>query len=264
MKAMQLLSGFWLLMAAAAPVRAASLSDWIGPEQALELASGALREIQFGDTETRLLPRHEKLRSLIQDHRKELGPNILVESLSLYAKPPKASSPVWSKAERTGLFNQCLGISSLTGIQYYSSSRNAMRTFYETSQVIDGPDTKKPLPDPVLQDPPGTFTLYARQRDLTFGDNIYQFDYYNGEDAFFFVQRNLTAMNMGIIPGVSPNNLRSVIAVLDAGEYLLIYGVSMAKAPSLPGLRERIGNSFSTRVEAVLDWFNGRADGAFN
>ena len=264
MKAKQLLSGLWLLIAAAAPVRAASLTDWIEPEHALELASGALREIQFGDTETRLLPRHEKLRSLIQDHRKELGPNILVESLSLYAKPRKASSPVWSKAEKTGLFNRCLGISSLTGIQYYSSSRNTMRTFYEISHVIDGPSTKKALPDPVFQDPPGMFTLYAQQKDLTFGDNIYQYDYYCWDDAFFFVQRNLTAMNVGIIPGVSANNLRSVMAVLDAGEYLLIYGVSMAKAPPFPGLRERIGNSFSTRVEAILDWFNGRAGGAFN
>jgi hypothetical protein len=78
-----------------------------------------------------------------------------------------------------------------------------------------------------------------------------------------FVQQNLTAMNAGIIPAVGKNKLRTVMAVIDAGDSLLIYAVSMAKAAPFPGLGERIGNSFTNRAEAVLKWFSGRADGVF-
>jgi hypothetical protein len=146
-----------------------------------------------------------------------------------------------------------------------------MRTFYETSAVIDGPDTRKPLTDPAYGPAAGTpslpipaeLTLYARQKDLTFGDNTYQYTYHAREDSLVFIQRNLTVMNAGIIPAVGRNRLRSVVAVFDAGEYLLLYLSSMARAASLPGMNERVGRSFSTRAEAILRWVTGRADKAF-
>jgi hypothetical protein len=70
-------------------------------------------------------------------------------------------------------------------------------------------------------------------------------------------------MNVGIIPAVGKDRLRSVAAVIDAGDSLLIYTASMAKAASLPGLGGRIGNSFTTRAAAILKWFTGRADRTF-
>jgi hypothetical protein len=138
-----------------------------------------------------------------------------------------------------------------------------MRTFYETSSVIDSPDTKRPLADPLYGSPPAELTIYARQKDLTFGDNIYQYRYYARPDSLVFVQENLTGLNAGPIPVVGKNKLRSVVAVMDAGEYLLVYVASMARAASFPGMNERAGRSFSTRTEAVLAWFSGRADRAF-
>jgi hypothetical protein len=196
----------------------------------------------------------------------ELEPGLFVESLYRYEKPAGADGSTarrWTEDERLRLYNEVLALSSLTGIQYYSASRKTMRTFYEYSRVIDGPDTKRTLPDPVFSAVPGELRIYARQKDLTFGDNIYQYDYLTGDDSLIFVQRNLTAMNAGIIPAVGKNRLRSVVAVIDAGDALLIYAASMARAVSLPGMGERIGNSFTNRAEAILQWFAGRADRAF-
>jgi hypothetical protein len=147
-----------------------------------------------------------------------------------------------------------------------------MRTFYESSAVIDGPDTRKPLADPVYGSAAGTpslplpaeITLYARQKDLTFGDNLYQYTYHIREESLVFIQQNLSAMNVGIIPAVGRNKLRSVAAVLDAGEYLLLYLNAMARTASLPGMKDRVGRSFSTRAEAMLNWFADQADKAFD
>ncbi|MDR1575124.1 MAG: hypothetical protein LBS37_03885 [Treponema sp.] len=251
-----------MMLVAAAPVFSASLEELVGAERAAALISGdRIVEVQLKNPGLRILPRHEELRRIITETMDSLSPSLLVETLYRYQKKQTAAG-AWSGAERTALFNQALALSTLTGIEYYSASRRAMRTFYESSRVIDGPDTKKVLSDPVYPAPPASLTLYARQKDLTFGDNIYRYSYLNVADAFCCVQENLTALTAGIIPAVGRNKLRSVMAVIDCGDSLLIYLVSMAKTVSLPGMGERIGNSFTNRAEAMLKWFTGRADKA--
>jgi hypothetical protein len=241
-----------------------SLEELAGAERASLLrGEGKIAEVQLRDPAPRLLPEHPEIRRLFEAERAALEPGILVEGLFLYEKPPGAARPSWSGAERRDLFNGALALSSLAGIQYYSASRKTMRTFYESSSVIDGPDTKRPLPDPAYEEPPPKTLLYARQKDLTFGDNLYRYDYYAGTDSLIFVQENLSAMTAGIIPAVGKNKLRSLLAVIDAGDCLLIYAASMAKAAAIPGMGQRIGNSFSTRAEALVDWLKTWADRAF-
>lgn len=245
------------------PLAAASLEELTGAEQAAELLGGEIiTRVQLKEPRPLLIPRHPVLLQLVDDLMRSLGPGLFVESLYRYGKPADAADP-WTEEERTRLYNGALALSSLTGIQYYSASRKTMRTFYEYSHIIDGANTKQALPDPVFSEVPRELRIYARQKDLTFGDNIYQYDYSADADSLIFVQRNLSAMNVGIIPAVGKNRLHSVVAVIDAGDSLLVYAASMVKAVSLPGLGERIGNSFTNRAEAMLQWFSGQADKAF-
>ena len=247
-----------------AGVSAKSLEDLLLPDQAQALLNGERPVlVQFKDTKFHLVPWYLPLRELIAKVHIELEPSVMVETLNIYKKPPEAGRPDVSAAEETNLFNGLLALSTLAGIQYYSASRGVMRTFYETSSVIDGPSSKKAISDPVYSRPPSDLTIYAQQKDLTFGDNIYQYDFHYSPGSLIFVQQNLTALTAGIIPAVGRNKLRSVVAVLDAEEYLLVYAVSMAKAASLPGMNERVGNSFSNRVEAIIHWFTNQADLAF-
>ncbi|MDR0524896.1 MAG: hypothetical protein LBG90_03395 [Spirochaetaceae bacterium] len=227
------------------------------------LSQGTVMEAQFKAPEPRLVPRYVFVENLTDSLMQTVDPTLFVETLHLYKKSSGAGLSGWTSAERRGLFNNALALSSLTGIQYYSNSRKAMRTFYEISTVIDGPATKRPLPDPVYGQPPQEVSLYARQKDLTFGDNIYRYTYYAQSDGFVFVQENYTALVYGIVPAVGKGNLRSIVAVIDAEDYLLIYAASMAKAVSLPGMNQQIGKSFSSRVDALLQWFTRQADKAF-
>jgi hypothetical protein len=223
----------------------------------------SVTEVRFKTSTPVLLPRHSYTQELIARTLQDLDPSFLVETLRVYHKPSGASLPVWSRAERNALFNQCLALSSLTGLEYYSESRKRMHTFYETSTIIDSPETKRPLPDPVYDVPPANALLYVRQKDLTFGDNIYRYEYHSRNDALLFTQENLTALSLVLIPAVGKHRLRSVVAVLDAGADILVYVFSAAKATSFPGLNERIGSSFSNRADAILRWFVSRADQAF-
>jgi hypothetical protein len=226
-------------------------------------SSGELiTEIQLRNPSPKLLPVDNDLRRFFTGSMETLKPNIMVESLYLYEKPHNSHKPSdsWDNAQKTGLFNQLLAISTLTGIQYYSASRGAMRTLFEYSSVIDGPDTKHPMPDHVYSAPPAELTFYSRQTDLTFGDNIYRFDYSAARNGIFFMQENITDLKLSIVPAIGKGNLRSVMAVFDCGDSLLIYIASMAKAVSVPGMGDRIGTSFSNRAEAIIKWYVGRAD----
>jgi hypothetical protein len=221
---------------------------------------GRIIEAQLNNPVPALMPDNSSLRQYVNRIMNTLNPNMLVEALYLYSKPAhlKTDSGSWDVGQKVNVFNHLTAISTLTGIQYYSSSRGAMRTFYEYSSIIDAPETKKPLPDPVFTQPPAALTVYARQKDLTFGDNIYRYDYVNAADAVFFIQENVTSLNYGFIPVIGKSSLRSVMAVIDCGDSILIYAASMAKAASFPGISDKIRDSFSNRAQAVIQWFSDR------
>ncbi len=232
-------------------------------QKAALLEKGSLTLIAKKPDAPELMPASADIQKLLASLTRDLDPNILTESLYLYKKPAAVRSAAWTAEQRASLYNNMLAISTLAGLQYYSERRNSMRVFYETSAVIDSPQTKNPLPDPSYRSPPPSLVLYARQKDLTFGDNLYQYDYFAYDGALALVQRNLTTMKAGPISAVKPENLRSVVAVIDAGDSLLIYAASVARTASLPGMKGRIGTSFANRADAVLGWFTKNADVTF-
>jgi hypothetical protein len=245
------------------PVFSYPLEELVGAEQAAVLRGGSsITKVAQDASKPELSPEDPAVKTWTDEIIRILDPSILTESMSLYKKG-NATNAGWTDEEKLALLNETLDLNSLSGLEYYSESRKAMRTFYETSQVIDDPVSKNPKALPQYKTMPTTVTLYARQKDLTFGDNIYQYDYYTYENALIFIQQNLTALSVNIIPAVGKNNLRSVVAVLDAGDCILVYAASFAKAVSIPGMKGRIGQSFSGRANAVLGWFIQRADKAF-
>ena len=244
---------------------AVPLESLLTPNQVQQLQRS--EQSRFFQTQLRnpvpvLLPQNNELQSIVTNLRDVLNPNMMVEVLYLYQKPAafQTNADVWDSEQKTAVFNQLTAINTLTGIQYFSASRNTERTFYEFSHVIDNPQVKRQLPNPVFRQPPNTLTLFARQKDLTFGDNVYRYDYTVTSNVIIFVQENVTALSVGIIPVIGRGNLRSVLAVFDCGDTILVYAVSMARASSLPGLGDRVSNSFTNRAEALLNWLSDRLD----
>jgi hypothetical protein len=255
---------FFLMFLTAGAVFSLSLEEAVGPERAAELIRrGTITEVQARRSRPLLAPGHRFTQSLIDSAIKAVDPSYIVENLYLYVKPAEAAAGAWTEGERNALYNGMAAMSSLAGLRYYSASGKGMDTLYESSVVIDGPDTGNPLPDPVFGTPPSTLTLHVRQKDGKFGENIYRYEYHARPDALIMVQQNLTDMNSGPIRMIGKNRLRTVLSVIDTGERLLIYAVSLIKAPSFPGMKGRIGDSFTNRTMAIIEWFSGQADKAF-
>ena len=225
------------------------------------LQTGAIDRERFDTAALGMAPRDPALEALLDSARRGIDPNITVESLRLYKKP--SSQKTWSDSEKTELYNGITAVSTLKGLEYFSKSRNAMRLLFETSTVIDGPATKKNMPDPVYRAPPSEMSMYVRQKDLTFGDNVYQFTYYAHQSSFIVIQENVTNLTYGVVTVIGKNKLRSAVAVFDCGSYLLVYAASMARASMLPGMRQRAGESIFNRANALIGWFALKVDRVF-
>jgi hypothetical protein len=201
-----------------------------------------------------LLPVHRELKALFDECFETVKPTVLAETLSVFDKTEVEKGAHWTEAERLALANKLSALSTLEGIQYYSASRKTMRTFYEKAHLIGSPSDKKRLPDPVYARLPSRTTVYALMKDLSFGENVYKISYYFYESAVVFVQENTGTVFFGPIPIAGKQDLRSIAAVINGGDQRLVYAASMVHAPSLPGFNNKIGASFSNRLDALLEW----------
>jgi len=167
---------------------------------------------------------------------------------------PRAVEP---GAGALAVYNVLRAVGSLQGLEYWSASRGRMRLLYEYSSLVAGPDDRTSLGDtrlPAL--PVNAETLFARQKDLSFGDNVYKITLSTGQGYTAQHSTNLTGMRYGIVPVAAPGVVNVRLLVIDVDEGLIFYTVSSAKAAVLPGVRAKLESSFGNRAEAVYAWFS--------
>jgi hypothetical protein len=182
-------------------------------------------------------------------------PGILVETVFVLARsaPPDAAARA---RELAGILGLLRSFTSLEGIQYYSASHGSMQTLYAESYRIDAPDTRLRLDDPPAPAPSAAFpeeTLYAFQRDLSFGANVYRYVFRSLADAASAEITNLTRMHYGIIPLVGPEGLKMRLLVVQASDGIVFYVASGSASAGI--FRARLQESFSNRATALFNWF---------
>lgn len=215
-------------------------------ERALLADEGEVTHLYTAPNEPQLVPAFQS--RIIEDLRR-IEPRLGVEVLFV------APAPDGSRAGPE-VFTTLQSISTMEGIEYYSQSRGYMRTLFHESYVIDDPESRKRVSDPVSEVVPRFDRLYVFQRDSSFGKNVLQLDYEVDGETILLTMTNLTRMlYQGFIPAVGPGELVFHIIVQPIGDDLLFYGHSAAKAPSLFGLEDRIQLSFYNRIVALYNWY---------
>lgn len=238
----------------AAPAWAAPLSDYIARPMAARLVAGEeLRASSSGkDAALSIAPRHPAAEAIRSDLAAE-APDVVVEALFLL-RGPRSVDPT---AETLAAYNVLRAIGSLEGIEYYSASKGRMRTLYEASYLVAGPGDDAKRPDERLAGLPAyEETLYARQKDTSFGDNRYRLTLSSGPGFVRQSSTNITRMSIGIVPVAAQEAVNVRLLVVSADEGLLFYVASSAKAAILPGLRGRLEESFVNRAAAAFTWFS--------
>ncbi len=182
-----------------------------------------------------------------------LDPTFAVEVLFLVPAPELA------RHVDVELVTVLQSISTMEGIEYYSESRGRMRTLFHESHLIRDPEQPARLPDPTATALPDGETLYAYQRDSSFGRNVLELTYVATVEGVRLRMRNLTRMlYRGVLPAVGPESLEIDLVVVPVQGHVLFYGVAAARAAPLFGLEDRVERSFTNRLEALYRWFLGR------
>jgi hypothetical protein len=249
-----------LLLSGAACPADSSIDSLLPPQVYERLANeGELRTSLHGDNPPQLIP-DVSARALIETRIGELDFTVGTEVLAMYEN---AGADFDSPASRLRIFNILRSMSTMRGIQYYSASRERMRTLFAESYVVDGPEEGERLPDPVVRQIPPVSTLYVLQEDLTFGENIYATEFRYSGEYFLLQTTNLTTMHYFLFPMVKPLNSVTMILLIPSGDKILFYGAVGAHTRRMLGLARSREDSFYNRLKAIYGWFSERMDESF-
>lgn len=232
-----------------------TLEDIFSADVAEELRNEKKIEktVYMEEYEPNLVPKTaigKTLPSLWADSGKTSKPVFYYEALKYYEK----KTPTEAGAEIDDISVILRSISSLEGMEYYSPSRKKMRTLYDESYVIASPEDKTKVPDPIEGSADGV-SLYAIQKDLTFGRYVYKYDYRQNEKEVLTICSNYDAIRFLGIPIIKSEDLIITIDIVDLGDSMVLYALVESDVASVSMIENKLKKSFAARVEALSIWF---------
>lgn len=153
------------------------------------------------------------------------------------------------------VYNILRSISSLEGIEYYSASRERMRTLFAEAWAVKSPEDKQKIADPLVEHIPDRDTIFIHQKDLTFGKNISKVEYQRGEQSFRMNIVNLTTMTYMFFPIVGKENMSMQLLIVPSREGVLFYGLNTVDVMDLKIFHNKMRDSFTNRMVALYNWF---------
>jgi hypothetical protein len=169
-----------------------------------------------------------------------------------------------SMSEREQLihaFNTLRSVSTQEGITYISYRKgNKPALLIEESHVADRIGGRKELEDPVVDYLPQRDKLIIFQKDTSFKNNYYEYEYLNSAVELFQQVTNKTDMRvLGLIPAVRRNVMDINTSIIFTEEGMLAYSVAVApnqkSVISILGFSVHLPSAFQRRITAVQEWF---------
>ncbi len=226
--------------------------DYLPREAHAELAdSHSLFAYNQAESGPKLTPDVELLRSVTPPSPE----GVIAENL--YYIPYKDTAEVdYTSADfHLRLYNLLFAVDTMEGIEYYSASRERMRTLIHESYFISNTESSKPVSPPRHETIPENRSYYLLQNDATFGENVYEVSYYYDENSIRIDMHNHSTLRYGIIPAIRAGELRITLLTQPLEDGLVLYGYIYARPIISFGLQSRIRNSISNRLRAVSSWF---------
>lgn len=180
--------------------------------------------------------------------------NITLEAYHTFKKPHFMKNPI-SDSDRLSMINILHSVSSMQGIQYYSTTRKKLRTLFEKSYVIHYPSLKQ-LNDPVVKHLQQTYTFYTLQKDKTFGEVPYRYTVYQIPDFILLKTENVNTIKYSMMPVVDKRKFKFFLFILDKEESIALYclySIDIIGEKAFP--LQKVKDSLYQRSDAIIAWF---------
>ena len=185
----------------------------------------------------------------IREEIETLNPTIGVEMLILYKN---------SMDELLSVYNILRSISTLKGVTYYSASRKRMRILFNDSYVVDSPEKKNRIEDPLVNVIPEKSEIHIFMKFSSLGKNIYKVEYLFQGDHIIMKIENLTTMKFSIIPlipVVKPHHFINYFIVFPGKNNSFIYGLACTRFRTFLGIGKSKEESLYNLLKALYNWF---------
>ena len=97
--------------------------------------------------------------------------------------------------------------------------------------------------------------LYCLMDDASFGETRYRLNYSQSNDELLTVFTNKDGIGLGPIKVITPDSLVINLLIEPCKEGVVIYLCADLDCKKVPGGREKITETISSRVEAISKWF---------
>ena len=199
-----------------------------------------------------------ELRAELSEDISQIRTTIGVETVYLITPEAIGWRPATDFREdtfRRTVLDTLLSISTIKDIEYYSVTRDRVRTLFTESYRIDDPENMLRLPDPVAGEMPAELAVYAFQRDTTFGKQVNRIVYRQIAAEVSLSMTNLTPLRYGFIRVAGKEQMQIHLHLTPLEQALVFYGCVVVRVPRLFGLVRSSTESFYNRIHALYSWF---------
>jgi len=153
------------------------------------------------------------------------------------------------------IYRAFTAFSTMKGLKTKSAIFGGEEDFILDSCRVDSAVTKRRMPDPVARVAPesASFVLYGR--DALAGGVYYDLDFDASPSWYRVTLRNVTAMRSLLLRLAEPGELLTAFYILPVGEGVLLYGITLARTPLIPGTVGLERTILADRMIAIGKWF---------
>jgi hypothetical protein len=148
-------------------------------------------------------------------------------------------------------------VRGMADITYHSFTRKKWVPLFEEAARIDGPDSRKTLPDPArLPSIPDTETIYVKLKDTNLGNTIYRSELRRSAtgSALIYTITNHRASTLLFVPVIKREHFVSRICLEPVEEGVLVYCVACIRASDFVERMIDMPSALKKRLDVLIEW----------
>ena len=145
-------------------------------------------------------------------------------------------------------------ISKMEGIKYYSNTKKKEVVLYKKAYTVEDASSKTKIADKTSGSADGKY-IYALLDDNSFGQIRYKISYSQSEQELLTSFVNSDDIGIGPIRAIMPEKLIINLLVIPCKEGIVVYLCADLESKNLPGVKAKITDSISSRIDAISKWF---------
>ncbi len=198
-----------------------------------------------------LLPKTQLSKNLENSWTDEEVPVLIGECLYLLPKTQlNSSNPEFVNIENSSKIIR--SVSKMAGMKYKSDGK--MKVLYKNPYTIKSATDKTQVPDNT-EGSADKKELFCVLDDNSFGKTYYQLNYFENGQEVGANFKNITPISVGPIKAITNENLKISLLFIDCEDEIMAYLLVQAKYPNIEFLQKTMEESFSSRLDAIYNWF---------